>query len=572
MMLFNWLTKSLSIARKQYRENGTLRGLSSEGWTLCTALAYRHRYPDTFRKMLKAPNPFRRWEELAPKQCDSHSQKQDLLNDLKEELKQDKGPLFDLGARRGKTIHFSNEEYNRWVSAYRAIRVCEVAGMPPAAAHMSVGSELLKQATVILAPYNYALAARTALRVANSEDDPVINRVWSRARIAKMSDDEVASLLDLLTRAIDYVVHQTKCATGGFTFWATRLRVLLEALSRLVMRLSPAKAEEVFRRALGYCNIVPLATHPWLNTATDNLLSRSWEALPPQKRSELVFDVLSAPIAGLDGLDGCDQRCPEPGDLLLDGVMIQAPERNQTTKEHWITIIQLVLRGLNSTGEPRKRAVRRLISLSLWNRLSGPESKQIAKALWNIDMTNEDAIPTDALEQDWILLLLPEPKPGISEERFRKKWFGTPSLPGNVSYGKYFYKVAHGLQGLKNNGKELILNTEELSNLCTIVESWADDPVIPDDDPMNLFRRPFGHNAEIEGLRHLLLRINLTSDVAEKVYAKAMKLNETGTPAFKLYAGLAKLCPQRINEIAESTKVHLVFGEYKRSPNGSHWP
>jgi len=58
------------------------------------------------------------------------------------------------------------------------------------------------------------------------------------------------------------------------------LRVALEALSRLVLRLPPERAEAIFKQALNYYRIEVVAKHPWLEKSANHLLARSWEALP----------------------------------------------------------------------------------------------------------------------------------------------------------------------------------------------------------------------------------------------------------------------------------------------------
>ncbi len=552
------INQSIAITRKNTRENSSLAGQSREGWTLLQAAAIERGFRQLPVEKVEIPSPFKRLKELSALQCDAFGQKQDLLDDLQGRVDKKQKTLFDLGARPGKTVDLSNTQYRNWINAHRAIRLCEVAGLPPSAAHVAIGSDLLKHAAETLTIYNYQFAARLALRIANSEDDAVFTHVWSRARMAMLSDDAVSTLTSLVKRAIDHVIPEATSPSGNFNFWVTRLRVLLEALSRLVLRLSPADAEVIFKRALTYCNTPILATHLWLKRATNNLLTRAWEALPPQNRAGFVFDVLSSPIAGLDGLENCERDCPEPGDLLPGDADIPVPERNSETEERWVEIVQLVLRGLRSTGEARRRAARRLISLSVWNRLTDQENEQLAQALWNVDFDDECAMPSGALSYDWVFLLLPEPEPCIAEKHFRKKWLSSPDLPANVVVGMYFTQVAHAIMGLNHHKQALVLNDDERSNLSSIVDVWINDPVVPDNHPTNLFGKPYGHRTEIAGLQHILPKINLPSESVEKLYAKVMELNETGTPAFQLYAGLAKLCPSRIENIIESMRVNLV--------------
>ncbi|TLN00961.1 SIR2 family protein, partial [bacterium] len=453
------LNRSLSIVREAPQDSLTLASPSREGWILWLALAFEQRFGASTDETLDAPPAFKRWRQLANFECDAFSQKRDIFNTLRGDPKKKDIPLFDLGARRGKTIHLENKKYEGWIFARRAVRLCEVAGLPPSASHMVVASDLLKIAADHLIDNDYALAFRIALRVSTSEDDETFNRVWSRTRIAVLPIEEVATLVELVTSVINYALPRAISHTKKSVFWLTRLRVAIEALSRLVLRLTPEKAEDIFNLGLGYYRTEGVAKRSWLYKVMDNLLARSWETLPKNVRSGLVLKVLSAPISGLDGFDAF-QFYPDTGGLLVNDDEIPAPIRTSETEASWAEIVQMIIRGLRSTGEARKRAAVRLVPLTLWGSLTRFEQDLVAQALWQAS----DNLPLGTSLNDWMFILLPEPEPGIAEQRFRKKWLGSQELKDGKKINEFFWYVGTAIEGLKNHNRPLILSEDESNN------------------------------------------------------------------------------------------------------------
>jgi len=547
------LSCSLSTVREAPRNGRTLAGPSREGWTLWLALAFEHGFVGPSPEVLQVPSVITRWQQLAALQCDAHAQKHELLDALRGDLEEKDGPLFDLGVRRRKTIRFSSIEYRRWVAARRLVRLCEVVGLPPSVGHMVVGSDILALAADHLIMTDYALAARLVLRLAKSEDDPTFNRVWSRPRIAAMPTDEVSELVGIVTKAMTYVFPRATGARDRSTFWVTRLRVLMEALSRLVLRLSPEGAEEVFRRGLSYYSMGRLAGEPWLDKSIDHLLVRSWEALPKCCRTDLILDVLSAPIVGLRGFASFTPFYPDPGKLLVNDSQTSAPAREFGTEGRWTEIVELILLGLKAGGDARKRAASRLVPLALWSRLTDLEAKRVAEALWLPRFTGVDALPSETNLFHWVFLLLPEPSPGLAEQRLRDHWFGSQEAKDQKRLNEAFWRVGTALSSLKGHKRLLALTASECAKLAAAVEAWVKSPVACDDEPFV----EFGTREAILGLQSILPEIDLSPVVAEGLLVKVAALNQTHTPGFRLLAGLAKSLLNRVDDIAMVMRMGL---------------
>lgn len=547
------LNRSLSIVREASHTGRTLESPSREGWILWQALAFEHSYSQEISEKMEGPPAFGRWEQLTALQCNAFEQKRDLINALEGNPEKKEAPLFDLGARRGKTIRYSNAKHEQGQAARRAVRLSEVAALPPSAFHMTVGSDLLSQAAELLASNDHALATRLALRVSHSEDDTTFNRVWSRSRVAIMPSENIDTLVDIATGLISYALPKVNTPSTPSIFWVTKLRVAIEALSRLVLRLSPERVEQIFKQALSYYQMKELAREPWLGRPIGNMLSRAWESLPKSRQTNLILDIFNAPIIGLDGFKAF-QFYPDPGELPDDEDGTLMPPRLPENEASWNEIIRLIARGLLSAGEARKRAASRLVRLTLWGCLAKTEKGTVALALWSAGHTDKDALPGGTALYDWTFLLLPEPEPGLAEQRFRNKWLGPQVTQSVKDFNEIFLQVGFALMNLRKYHRPLCLTIEECDRLAKIVETWAMRPI-------TLSKDPFDHNRSYEGitgLQFILGEIDLPTSIAEAIFAKVTSLNQTNAPAFRLFHCLAKLLPDKINDITLSMRVGLA--------------
>jgi hypothetical protein len=421
---------------------------------------------------------------------------------------------------------------------------------------MVVGSDLLDLAADHLVTTDYTLASRLVLRVATSENDVTFNRVWARSRVAAMPKEDVAGLVDLVSNVITYALPRSTSATNRSGFWVTRLRVAMEALSRLVLRLPPEGAEQFFKQALTYYRMEGIAKHPWLRTPLDHLLSRAWEALPEPHRSGLIVDILSAPISGLNGFEAFEHY-QDPGVLLVNDEETPAPSRLPETEGRWSEVVHLITRGLGSVGEARKRAALRLVPLTLWGRLTEPEKNLVAQALWHADHTSPDNLPSGTSLADWIFLLLPEPEPGLAEQRFRKKWLGSQEPKNEEGLNELSWQLGNAFESLRRHQRPLKLTGEESAKLLAMVENWIKLPLTQDDDQWVKWGK-CGTREGVAGLQSILREIDLSSAIAEALFAKAATLNQTNTPGYRLFAGLAKSLPDKLDDLAMSMRMGLA--------------
>lgn len=548
------LNRSLSIVRNTPRGSHTFFGPSREGWILWLALAFERRFGISTEESIVAPPAFKRWKELAYLLCDAFVQKQDFLRDLRGDPEKKDGPLFDFGERRGQTIRFSVGKKNQLAAASRTVRLCEVAGLPPSTPNVGVASDILELAADLLIFTNYALASRLVLRVSTSGDDATFNRVWARSRIAVMTMEEVSAMVKLVTNVISYALPRAESAGKSSAFWVNRLRVAIEALSRLVLRLPPEIAEETLNRGLSYYRMEGIVKNRKLHKVIEHLLTRAWEALPKSRRSDFVLDLLSAPIAGLDGFDASRHVYHDPGELLANDEDAPVPARTDENEGRWAEIVQMIIRGLGIGGEARRRASIRLLSLAFRKCLTVSEMKLVAQALWHTEFTGPDDLPSGICWNDWVFLLMPEPEPGCGERRFRGKWLSLQEHKNEEQFNKFFWHLGTALDALRKHKRPLKLTEEEHSLITSIIDEWCNLPVSSDEK----FFVGAGTLDGIIGLDQILRESKLSSPVALKVFDKAKSMNQRSTPGFRLYGGLTKSLADRLEEIAMSLRMGLA--------------
>ena len=543
---------ALVTVRENPADERSVAGLSREGWALWSAAR-----PENWQALLAS------WDGLTPLKCNAFMEKHHIANAITGGGANRDAPSFDLRRRR-RTLRFPSyayryNRYNRWVAARRAIRLSEVAGLPPFNEHMTVAADVLGIAADELSTSEPEMAARLVLRTSTSDMDKVLQRVLSRTRVAMMPADLVRELTEICKDMIEYALPRT---VGAGVY--DRMPVVMEALSRLVLRLEPEMVEAIFDRALEYYRNEHIARDHQLAHPLRSMLERSWEALPEDRRVSRTLDLLTAPIVGMEGFEYPLFNHPDPGDLLLlPTIQTPPPIRVDDNEGRWQEIVSLLVRGLGAGGQARKRASRRLESVAFWKRLTEDESSRVAQALWSEKYTDPDDLPGGTLFLDWVFLLFPEPEPGLAKRRFRRKWLAASSVPQEEGSGldDTLWQVGSAISGLKNHRQPLKLSADECSYLTDVVKKWSSVPV-PTAHPLSFQDLQRRTRLALYGLSSILTGITVPEDkaetIGEKLFKKLQKLNESDLPGLELIPGLAKVIPHRLDELVSAMKMGLV--------------
>ena len=539
------LNHAFSAIRENSGDGRSVAGSSREGWALWLTLPFDREFGGQSEKRIDSPPASQRWRELAHLKCDARAEMHAYTEAIKGGNNRKEKQSFDLGGSPNREIHWSSAEYNRQIAAYRAVRLIEVAGLIPANCQ-----SILELAANNLSALHPELAVRLVLRISSYDENPTLTHVLSRTRVAAMPADLVSALTQTCVGVIEYALPRI-VGTGrqSIISWIERLRVAIEALSRLVLRLEPEMVEEIFKKALEWYQNGNIAQDSWMSQSVRHLLERSFEALPKSHRTKHAFDLLNAPIVGMDGFAASVSYYLDPGDLLQNE--ISPPIRTSDNENRWQETVSFLVRGLHADDEARKRAVRRIVEVAFWNRLTEVEKLQVAEALWNEDNTRSDDLPSETNLHDWVFFLLPEPEPGIAERRFRHKWLNTNSLSQENApdLDKIFSQVGAAISGLNKHQRSLELSEKEKDYLAKIIKQWSETPV---PHPIHPFDREKIENTRqaIIGLRSILLEIEIPQATARKLYEKIKNLNESDTPGIELVSGIVKSWTDCLDDIS----------------------
>lgn len=131
---------------------------------------------------------------------------------------------------------------------------------------------------------------------ASSENSASVDGVLSRIGIARASEVVVSTLATRVLHATEYWRERVSNGIKDQQRHAlSAIRVLAEVLARLVVRVSPMKAKEIFNLAVSIGQQTNLQHH-WMCEALDHLLTHSLESVPKSEQGELLGAALAFPL------------------------------------------------------------------------------------------------------------------------------------------------------------------------------------------------------------------------------------------------------------------------------------
>ena len=544
---------ALNSIRQEPLDGKSVANASREGWALVSTISRDNRQT-VFRELAK----------LGSLKCDATSETDYIRRTITRADKLDEAPSFAIGVRQGTRVHVSNLSRSRLIAAYRAIRLLEVAGVPPVnnpgqnmGMPLSMVSDLLPMAADQLVATNPSLSIRLVLRACNYDKDKILQRVLSRGHLAKLSDNTTAELAQLSIGAIEYALPHLFVSDepAGQISWLERMRVAMEVLSRLVLRLPQDLVNDVLDLGLECYRTDRIAQQFWLGEPLGNLLERTWEALSKEHRAIRAFDLLAAPLPGLDGFVS-DPKCPDPGHLVRAEDL---PRRRTISKEsQYQRVVSFLIRGLLGSEDARNRATFRLIPLVISHSLTDEESSNIASALWR----NSDPILHNASGPDWIYFMLPEMEEGQAERSFRLKWLNSTRQIGDsgTDYASnVLIQVGRAVAGLRGEGRQFVLSVEDEQHIATQIQNLVEM------FSSNAVSFNFGVRASIRPVGSVAAEITMPKYVAENLFRRVESLIGTQMHSrdlllgplydiriglgFAVVPGLVKALPERFETL-----------------------
>jgi hypothetical protein len=425
---------SHSLLIDQYRKNpNSVQILSRLAWAdlLLTAVDNnRVAKPPSLAK-----NILSRWK------CDPW----DEIENLKERVRQrlDKSdektsiePSFQVGKYKdnSKTISFSNEVHVLLI----ADGLMRSTGVLPTYEGANLFSTQFEKIAFLvdLSQHN---RMRHSLRFANIDTSPNLNRMFSRVNVAAASMETIDGMKLLCRNAIMHFTQRFYSNKVSSAFALSKLRVMLEAYARLVVRSTANEAKEVFRFAIGLKEN-KVVKHFWVCRSYGHLLNYSLDTIPASQQDELLEDILMFPLAS-------ENNNPEWPELIakypgarknLPRITLRIIEMVDSITKHSLSPRPLVshpvegipkeaLEQLNqSSSIPSisNSTIARLLPLVRLGFTTQEENAYLAKAIYGSE-GSFDTLPVSNLFPH-VFSLLPSPDPEKTDRLVRELLYQTP--------------------------------------------------------------------------------------------------------------------------------------------------
>jgi SIR2-like domain len=329
---------------------------------------------------------------------------------------------FDQGhITRSQHFRFGRQSLgNLLAPAYRARRLVEDAGLPTVADKTNISAFLLTRVAEWLLGSDPIAARALLLRSTSEIGADAFEATFSRCRIALLTPQEVARLLDLSRQAVAQGERTIRdLAAQDRDRYRAALRqttIGVEVASRLAVRQEPDQARGLLSWALQLTRSKAFQQDRHLGQQLTPLFRRIIDTLGPDLSTADALTLFSQPLPGVAGFDPLERNTwPEVANLLkfhppLDPPPMSSPER-QATVDH------LVHTASQAQPALRTRALARLQLLDAWNWLTSDERGQLAGALWRPPV-DQDGWPIDTGLEPWEFATLPEPQPGAAAGKF----------------------------------------------------------------------------------------------------------------------------------------------------------
>ncbi|MEB8475327.1 SIR2 family protein [Acidithiobacillus ferriphilus] len=235
-----------------------------------------------------------------------------------------------------------------------------------------------------------------AIRSATSDSSAAIIGLFTRIGVARASLSTVDVLVQRILSAVTYWMRERTRGTKDCQGEAiSRLRVFLEVLARLAVRVSPAQAKEIFSLAASFGR-QPEVRHLWLYEVLGNLLTHSLMSIPESEQGGLLPTALEFPLPR-EIVGGDDYRWPNP--------VITHPNARDSYSDIDAHIVHLIEAVASSNGESRRAPLLRLLPLAARDDFfTQQERENLATAIWG-ESPGYQVIPQTGLLPHALLLL-----------------------------------------------------------------------------------------------------------------------------------------------------------------------
>ncbi len=476
-----------------------------------------------------------RWNELKVHKCNA----KEIFDYFKTELRGEPSKpqdvvvkrRFDLGARTASR-HYSNDWIHR--PAYQFIRLTEVAGIPPRielpeGGFLDLANYTLERVAYWVKDVDPLRAIRIIIRVCRYDGDEIVETVFRRETMASIEEGKATELADILKAIVEYSSVRVATQTYKGSLWIEKLRATMELLSRFILRIPVNRVEDVLDLAIRLSEHERIRGHLWLVKPLTRLISRAVEAIPPDRWEHIFLRLLQLPTTGYAefALQELWWLQRDVGDLSK-----QLKAQRAQNLEEWANTINRLI--ADASTKDRWRAVWRLKLLYKAEILTEEEAGKFAKALWREDLVDDNGLPVGTDLYPAALLSLPEPEPGLAQQRIRKAYLSAEKATG-IPLQDYFCVMRQLL--FAGKGVDEFSSDEKLCIKAKILQ-WAEET---EEKKAHVLFDSSSQPEKIQiiaGVADVLPYIDVEESELDKILLRIKLSEDNGYPCFLIYPAL----------------------------------
>jgi hypothetical protein len=309
---------------------------------------------------------------------------------------------FDAGSYTTTMIFSSSLGSARYDTARLADTVGLPAEMPTEGFTADVMRSRLSQMLELSEGYGQHDLLRT-IRVLGGQSDKLLEKTFGRIEVAKIPENIAEAVIDALWRAIEFergrfVSSSARVSSPFSNFRIERLRIFIEVLSRLVVRLTGERAVATFRKATSLVGAAEWRRQFRLFGSFKNFLDRSFSAVSPTDRGSVLLDIVNLPLPDERGIQGESRvKGATPADEWPEMMLPPIVGRSSDQAAFASRIAVLISKVRTGDGLTRERAAIRLAYLYGVGTLTADEAKSFGEAIWSIPEFQSDVFRQIAL-------------------------------------------------------------------------------------------------------------------------------------------------------------------------------
>lgn len=378
-----------------------------------------------------------RWKQLARFNCDPWIELEKFKANVsipkpqkqpEFEIKQS----FDLGVIHNTHYLASEPVIAKVLPAFAFLKMTENVGLPLVCGRVFRFEEEISYAADWIENYDPIWSMSI---IARSSGETVIKNKFQRLAILQIEETLFSTIYNQAIRSLKQSLsdYYRNGHNQGFTnsFSYRQISTQMELLSRLSIRLSDTQLEELLDITINIYNTQKKSPILSFYDGIGNLFNRVSRAISQNKIFERMEVLLNLPIPMANYFTvPALEHFPEPFEYLHLDSNFKIPSGYD--RRSWdIPILKLIQMSEVGTLDERRRSLLRLVKLFRFGGLSETEVAAFKEVLWlRTDPISE--LPIDTGYLNYVLLTLPELKPGDVKNKYRK-WLINQAIPISIT-------------------------------------------------------------------------------------------------------------------------------------------